>query len=114
MGISDSALQSVRSKSASVAAPQAGGKNPDLTLHTIDGANGTLDPAFNAHVGLVMRWAQAWWEGWFCRSDMEMAFQAATRKLASCVGSAWRRVSGPVAAFIASMAWVGVFLLRRK
>ena len=77
MGISDSALQVARSRVATAAAPQAGGKNPDLTLHTLDGGNGTLDPAFPAHVGLVKQWALAWWEGWFCREGLVVAFEAA-------------------------------------
>merc|ERR1711965_1144830 len=87
IGISDSALLLARSKIAMAASPHAGGKHPDLTLHTLDGAYGTLDPAFDAHIGPLKHWAQAWWEEWFPSADLEMAFQIASLKVAASKGS---------------------------
>ena len=75
MGISDTALPQARSKVAAAAAPKAGGKNPDLTLHTLDGAYGTLDPAFDAHVLPIVRYATAWWEQWQSHSALTAAFR---------------------------------------
>ena len=74
MGVSDSALSTTRSKVAVAAAPHAGGKNPDLTLLVLDGSSGTLDPAFDAHIGPVKYWALAWWESWFDSSWLSEAF----------------------------------------
>ena len=107
MGIGDSALQQARAAIATAAAPQAGETNPDLTLHAIDGAHGALDPAFDARLGPLKHWSQAWWEQRFPREDMEMVFQNASLKLASCKGSWWRMVAGPVAALLASMERIG-------
>ena len=107
MGAADSTLQVVRSKVAAAAAPQAGGKNPDMTLHTLDGDSGTLDPAFDAHVGLLRHWACAWWEGWVSKADLEAAFQAGSLKLATCKTTLWSKVTGPVTALLASMHRIG-------
>ncbi len=109
-GISDSALLVARASVARAAAPQAGGKNPDLTLHTLDGTRGTLDPAFNAHVSVLKQWAQAWWEEWYGAEDLELAFQAASLRLASCSDSPWRIITGPVGALLASMQRIGWML----
>ena len=77
IGICDSALHAMRSKIAAAAAPQAGGKNPDLTLYALDGSAGTLDPAFACHTMPVKHWAHAWWERWEEPVTLELAFQEA-------------------------------------
>ena len=107
LGVSDSALQVTRSRVAAAAAPQAGGKNPDATLYALDGASGTLDPAFLAHASPIVHWAMAWWEGWFRQADLTLAFRIAVRKIGSCKSSAWSRVTGPVGAMIASLRRLG-------
>ena len=49
MGIADSALATARRVVAAAAAPSTAGKNPDLVLYALDGATGTLDPAFKGN-----------------------------------------------------------------
>ena len=107
VGLSDTALQTTRSRTAAAAAPQAGGKNPDLTLYALDGSSGSLDPAFDSHLMPLKHWALAWWEAWFEPEELNEAFQVAGLKLASAVGSPWRMVAGPTTAVIASMARLG-------
>ena len=92
VGLSCTALHSTRSKIAAAAAPQAGGKNPDLILYALDGVSGTLDPAFDAHVMPLKHWA---------------AFQAAALRLSAATNSPWNRVTGPTTALIASMDRLG-------
>ena len=58
-GISDSALHNTRDTIAAGASTETAGKNPDLVLYAIDGAHGTLDPAFDAHAIPIKMWAQA-------------------------------------------------------
>ena len=60
MGVCDSVLHTARTRVAAAAAPQAGGKSPDLVLYIIDGPEGTLDPAFQAHSEPAKMWATAW------------------------------------------------------
>ena len=52
-GVSDTALAHARATIVAAAAPQAGGKNPDLTLLILDGIDGTLDLAFDGHIGPI-------------------------------------------------------------
>jgi hypothetical protein len=107
IGISDTALQTTRSRVAAAAAPQAGGKNPDLTLYALDGSSGTLDPAFDCHVQPLRHWALAWWEEWFTPHVLAAAFQAAKRKLA-IEGSPWSRVTGPICSYcLHETHWLG-------
>ena len=106
MGLANTALQTTRSRVAAAAAPQAGGKNPDLTLYALDGSSGTLDPAFECHLMPLKHWALAWWEGWFTPRTLEVSFRSAELKMAA-PGSSWRKVTGPTAATIASMTRLG-------
>ena len=106
VGLSNTALQTTRARVAAAAAPQAGGKNPDLTLYALDGSSGTLDPAFDCHVMPLKHWALAWWEGWVPSRALEDAFRAAKLRLSES-DSPWRRVTGPTAALIASMTRLG-------
>ena len=89
------------------AAPQAGGKNPDLTLLILDGVDGTLDPAFDGHIGPIKYWALAWWEQWFGQSQLTLTFAAATAKLSACGSSCWSAVTGPTTALLASLRRLG-------
>jgi hypothetical protein len=106
-GLSDTALEMARARVARAAAPEAGGKIPDATLYVLDGAYGTLDPAFEAHVAPLRFWDTAWWERWFPHRDLEAAFQMASLKIATCKTSSWAKVTGPVAAMLASLRRLG-------
>ena len=61
MGIADSALTDARREIARAAAPATAGKNPNMILYTLDGASGTMDPAFEANASGIAAWASAWW-----------------------------------------------------
>lgn len=108
MGLSDSALHLARTKVAGAAAASAGGKNPALVLHMLDGPAGTMDPAFEAHAAPVLFWATAVWCMWFTREQLALAFQQASLKLAQREGSScWNLVTGPTAALLASLKRIG-------
>ena len=107
MGVSNSALHTMRTRVAAAAAPGAGGKSPDMVLHIIDGPNGTIDPAFEAHSGPLRMWAFAWWEGWFQSEVLCKAFGEASLKVGGTEGSWWHRTAGPAAAVIASLRRLG-------
>ena len=102
MGLSDSCLHEARCKVASAAAPNAGGKNHLLTLLAIDGQYGTLDPAFDAHVGPIKHWALAVWDKWFPITHMQMTHERARHKLAGVRSSWWASVCGPTTAMLAT------------
>ena len=104
MGISDTNLHSARSKVASAAAPSAAGKNPTLVLLARDGATGTLDPAFEAHIGPVKHWALATWDRWQPARQMAVAFEAAKIKLGPTTTPDWNLATGPTTALIATLA----------
>ena len=107
MGVSNSKLLTTRSKVAAAAAPQAGGKSPELILYAVDGPGGTLDPAFDAHARPLQFWALAWWESWFSADALQQAFDEAARKLLSARGSWWSLVAGPATALLASLRRLG-------
>ena len=75
----------------------------------MDGASGTLDPAFESHLSPLKHWATAWWEQWRTPAELEEAFQFAGLKLGRVAEdrSPWSRVTGPTAALIASMTRLG-------
>ena len=66
-------------------------------LYALDGAEGTLDPAFDAHALLVKHWATAWWERWVPWEAMTQAYGNAKCKFGSRTPS-WNCVAGPTAA----------------
>ena len=102
-GISDTGLNTARSKIAAAASPSAGGKNPILVLLALDGSSGTLDPAFAAHVTPARQWALAVWEKWQPQKHITEAFEAATLKLENGSTSRWSLVAGPTTALIATL-----------
>jgi len=105
-GLANSVLNTARSKIARAAAPEAGGKNPDLILMTLDGDQGTLDPAFEAHGSPIKHWAVAWWGHWTAPDNLRQAFADVARR---CAGNApkWQQVAGPTAALAASLDRIG-------
>ena len=107
MGLSDTALHAARVKVAAAAAPQAGGKNPELVLYVLDGAHGTLDPAFEAHTNPLKYWALAWWQRWFSAEQMQRAYEEGAAKVSASKGSWWSVVAGPTTALLASLKRLG-------
>eukprot|EP00973_Karenia_brevis_P056790 7901829-Karenia_brevis.AAC.1 len=73
----------------------------------MDGANGTMDPAFNAHLLPLKYWATAWWEGWATPSSMDESFQMAAFKLGRRDRISWNAVTGPATAIVASLERIG-------
>jgi hypothetical protein len=104
VGMGDTHLQDARSAIARAAAPQGGGKNPDMVLHALDAGGGSLDPAFDAHVLPIQTWALAWWQQWQPAAQLCGALEEAILKLSSARDSVWRRVVGPATTLVAS-AW---------
>ena len=46
-----------------------------MVVYALDGANGTLDPAFDGHYLPLKHWALAWQEGWADVQALEAAYQ---------------------------------------
>ena len=78
-----------------------------LTLLAIDGVNGTLDPAFEAHASITRHWALAVWDQWFDTQHMQAALDAARHKLAQAKGSWWALVAGPSTALLVTLRRLG-------
>jgi len=107
MGASDSLLHDARASSAAGASHETSGKSVDIALYAVDGPNGTLDPAFDAHVNVVKYWALAHFEMWFSASSLAKSFRAARLRIQQTKASPWRAVTGPAAAVIATLARIG-------
>ena len=105
-GIADSLLKAQTSTVARMAAPEGGGKNPTKTLYVLDGASGTLDPAFDAHALLVKHWAAAWWDDWVCKKALRATFCNVRDKFSSG-NESWQKVAGPMAALWVSAKRAG-------
>ena len=105
-GVADSVLNDRRSVLARAAAPAGSGKNPLKILYVLDGAGGTLDPSFDAHVLPAKHWALAWWEHWVDTDQLERAY---TRRhaLPTKHRAQWARVAGPTAALDMSLQRIG-------
>ena len=101
--MSDSTLLEARRITAKAAAPEGGGKDPNLVLYILDGVSGTLDPAFDAHILPLIRYAHAWWEKWQDRELLTSAFHSSVAKLAAAKRSYWDVATGPTGAMIASL-----------
>ena len=109
-GASNTHLQNLRSCIARAASPEAGGKNPDLTLFFLDADDGTLDPAFDAHVLPLKFWSMAIWEGWVAVDSMVNTVSNVHRKLL-VAKSPWGVTTGPVATLLNSLSRIGWQLL---
>jgi hypothetical protein len=103
-GVANTPLRDVRALIARTASPDTYGRSVDLVFHALDAAGVRIDPAYEAHVLPIMRWAIAWWEQWVPPSALQRAYVAAVHKLGRSDGRAWQNVAGPVAAMVAS-AW---------
>eukprot|EP00973_Karenia_brevis_P007693 1045034-Karenia_brevis.AAC.1 len=99
--MSNTHLLQVRRKIAKASAPVGGGKNPDIVLATIDAAAGTLDPAFDAHVGPIQHWALAMWQQWQTATSMHEIMENARHAVCGPAGVRWAKVSGPASATLA-------------
>ena len=104
MGASECFLQDARASSAAGASPDTAGRSVDIALYAIDGPNGTLDPASDAHVNVIKYWALAHFEEWFSASTLAKSFRAARIRVQQAKASQWRIVTGPAAAVIATLA----------
>ena len=98
IGIADTMLHDMRSITAKVSVGPTAGKSVGRSLYAVDGAHGTIDPAFAAHLGPIVAWANAWWEKWEVPSDLQRTFKDAKARIAKAKGTAWSVVKGPVAA----------------
>ena len=106
-GVADSMLHDARVAAAHAATTGYGGKNLDRTFNAVDGAKGTADPAFLAHVGPIKAWALAWWERWQPIEELDNAFWSAERLQRNSSSIVWRIVAGPAAAAHASAIRLG-------
>ena len=106
MGASNAHLHNMRTTIARAAAPEGGGKNPDLVLHVLDADNGTMDPAFDAHILPLKFWSLAIWEKWVCFDALSNALHNVGTKLRNAK-SPWSVTTGPVAALVNSLERVG-------
>ena len=105
-GVSNSALSDRRSVLARAAAPAGSGKNPLKVLYALDGANGSLDPSFDAHLLPMKHWALAWWEAWIEPCHLEKAF-AHRMQVSQAHRTQWARAAGPIAALDLSLQRIG-------
>ena len=110
-GISNAALQQVRSSVAASASTDTAGKNPDAVLYAIDGQFGTLDPAFDAHALPIKQWAQGVWDATYSHEDLMQAISLARIKIDRAKGSPWSVVTGPAAALLLTLDRIGWKLL---
>ena len=110
-GMADTALKDNRTSIAASASSDTAGRDIDTRLHVIDGPNGTMDTAFDAHAMLAKYWALAVWQAWFPVPMLEEAVVLARKRISNCKGSVWAVVAGPTSALIASLARIGWKLL---
>ena len=70
VGIADTMLHHMRSVTAKTCVGPTAGKSVGRSLYAVDGASGTTDPAFMAHMGPMVAWANVWWELWAQPKDI--------------------------------------------
>ena len=63
---------------------------------------GKTDPAFPAHVDVVLHWAQAIWNAWLPTDTLQVSLNYA-RGRAEASPQPWRTVTGPAAALVCSL-----------
>ena len=87
-----------------MAAPASGtcGQDVDLALIVADGSErGRADPAYDAHLLPIGKWAECVWDKWLPRRGMDVTVSRLNGKLTQAK-SVWQHVRGPAAAMIAS------------
>ena len=105
--MSNTHLEQARRAVSRASAPSAGGKNFELVLHLLDGASGTLDPAFDAQVQPLYMWALAHWQRWQTEASLRETSEHAQRSVFSEDIIIWNRVHGPATAVIPSASRIG-------
>ena len=109
-GIGDSRLHQLRGQVVRTAHPGAAGGNLDCEWYAYDAADGTDDPAFQAHLLPLHALSMAWWEQWRTQGDLSRAHRAACDHLtaaSSHKGHIWTQVRGPTAAAILTAERLG-------
>ena len=106
-GIADSKLKQTVSLAAAAITPPTRGKNARLSLHAVAPVCTSADPSYAAHVMPIKSWATAYWETWADRKDMSKACKDAVTKLDKARVTAWRHVSGPATALVATCKRIG-------
>jgi hypothetical protein len=95
-------LRQRQSVSHAVSAPGQG-----MPLIAADAAGREMtDPAFAAHLGQVISWARAAWEGWLPHRVLDRLLVAARSKLCRATRP-WPRVTGPASAMVAAAMRLG-------
>ena len=103
IGISDSALHTVRITASAANSTDTAGKSPDVCLALTDGACGTADPAFEAHSNPLKYWSLAFWENWFCHDALLTTLRLARKRSQQHKPTEWNWVRGPVTALLATL-----------
>ena len=111
IGIADTMLHKMKSVTAKTCVRPTASKCAGRSLYAVDGARGTIDPAFAAHLGPMVAWSNAWWEQWAKPDDLRCTLEEAKGRIAKAKGSAWSVVRGPVATFQAAATRLGWRLL---
>ena len=105
-GVSTTHLHGVRVAAMAAALPAGASRNVDVGFAVLDAGGGRLDPAFAAHATPVKHWGLALWQEWAPLDALTAAFGAAIDKLTRVRASGrsvWAAVTGPAAAFIATV-----------
>ena len=105
--MADDHLRQARRTIAQAVAPDNGGTSFELALYAAGGANGTLDPAFNAHARPFFIWSMAHWYRWVPSPLLDNAMRHAKARVLSQGTARWAKVTGPAAAVAASAARIG-------
>lgn len=110
-GVSPAMLRRQRRAVLLAASPHREGGRPnlDLGLIMLDGAeSGRTDPAFQAHHGPIVAWANAVWNQWLSHHMMADTVRRVGAKLDKAK-QPWQVVTGPAAAMMATarrLGWV--------
>ncbi len=104
VGVATATLEARRRTVASLVGGGAGGKSIDMVLALADERqHQRLDPAFDAHILPIGRWAEAAWCDWASTRAMDASVALAKKRLAKA-RRPWSAVNGPAAAMVATAA----------